>query len=420
MQKNFMKLWVIFLFLISLPSAHAETIAIRFDDLPKWVATQNKNVLAGQSLIAGAESQTGYLKRSFLPKIRAEGGGEIEKTGTFNTHVEPYGEIETRVNLSRGGKDSLEEKVSKAKVGLSEANQSKTYQRELSRARLLFADILYYQEVLQSFPQVSSLTRDQLGMVQKQISAGLTTESDRLGFEIFLGQLKADQLLQQEDHEHAVNEMKGVMGIPAETEIKLSHQIEGSSTEDLLALPLNLEDHQDILLLKKQTEVAELQKKQTERWWTPAVDVYGGYALYSFRQIQFSTIDERKAAFGGVNVGFPIFDGLSARTQGKAYQHQAKAYALESEQKRRELETLFEKLQHELTNRRKLMAIISQNINLGSRYLSMASEEYRRGVKTGPQLLEALQKYWEEKRRLAEIQREYLRIQAELMSLLGK
>lgn len=415
-----MKPWVILLFLIALPSAHAETVAIRFEDLPEWVETQNKNVLAGESFVAGAQSQTGHLKRSFLPKIRAEGGGEVGKTGTFDTTVEPYGEIETRLNLSRGGKDSLEEKILSAKAGLSDTNKTKTYLRELARARLLFADILYYQEVLKGLPQVSSLTREQLGMVQKQISAGLTTESDRLGFEIFLNQLKADQLLQKEDYEHAVSEMKAVMGIPPETEIELIHGFEGSSAEDLLTLPLNLEEHQDILLLKKQAEVAELQKKQTDRWWTPAVDVYGGYALYTFRQIQFPTIDERKAAFGGVNVGFQIFDGLNARTQAKAFQHQAKGYALEAEQKRRELETLFEKLKHELTNRRKLILIISQNINLGSKYLSMASDEYSRGVKSGPQLLEALQNYWEEKRRLSEIRREYLRIKAELMSLLGR
>jgi outer membrane protein TolC len=183
---------------------------------------------------------------------------------------------------------------------------------------------------------------------------------------------------------------------------------------------MNLEDHQDILLLKRQAEIAELQKKQSNRWWTPAVDVYGGYALYTFRQLQFPTIDERKAAYGGVNLSFQVFDGLNSRTQGKALQHQFKAYALEAEQKRRELETLFEKLKHELTNRRKLMLLISQNIQLGSKYLSMASDEYRRGVKTGPQLLEALQKYWEEKRHLADTRKEYLRIQAELMSLLGK
>jgi outer membrane protein TolC len=84
------------------------------------------------------------------------------------------------------------------------------------------------------------------------------------------------------------------------------------------------------------------------------------------------------------------------------------------------LETLFEKLKHELTNRRELMLLISQNIQLGSKYLSMASDEYRRGVKIGPQLLEALQKYWEEKRHLADTRKEYLRIQAELMSFLGK
>ncbi len=411
---------VLLLFLIMLPSAHAETVAIHFEDLPQWVATQNKNVMAGESFVAGSRSQTGHYKRSFLPIIRAEGGGEVGKTGTFETMVEPYGEIETRLNLFRGGKDQLEEKIFGAKVGLSETNKSKTYLRELSRARLLFADALYYQEILKDLPRIATLTRNQLGMVEKQVSAGLITESDRLGFAMFLNELKSEQLLQKEDHEHAANEMKAILGIPPETGITMTQEFQKVSEDELLNLPLNPDEHQDILVLKKQAEIADLQKKQADRWWTPAVDVYGGYALYTFRQIQFETIDERKAAYGGTNLSFQIFDGLSARTQGKALRHQAKGYALEAEQKRRELEALHEKLKHELTNRRKLMSLISQNINLGNKYLAMSSEEYRRGVKTGPQLLEALQKYWEEKRRLADTRREYLRIRSELMSLLGR
>lgn len=415
-----MRSFFLLLFLIALPSARAETVAIHFEDLPQLVATQNKNVMAGESFVAGAQSQTGHYKRSYLPLIRAEGGGEIGKTGTFETVVEPYGEIETRLNLFRGGKDQIEEKVLGAKVGLSEVNKSKTYLRELSRARLLFADAFYYQEILKDLPQVAGLTRNQLGMAQKQITAGLTTESDRLGFEMFLNELKSEQLLQKVDHENAINEMKAILGLSPETEIKMAQEFRSVSEDELLTTPLNPEDHQDILILKKQAEIADLQKKQVDRWWTPAVDVYGGYALYTFRQIQFESIDERKAAFGGTNLTFQIFDGLNARTQGKALQHQAKGYAFEAEQKRRELETLFEKLKHELVNRRKLMALISQNINLGNKYLTMSSEEYRRGVKTGPQLLEALQKYWAEKRRLAEARREYLRIRSELMSLLGR
>jgi hypothetical protein len=91
-------------------------------------------------------------------------------------------------------------------------------------------------------------------------------------------------LLQKEDYEHVVSEMKAVVGIPPDTEIEMVHGFDELSADELLTLPMNLEDHQDILLLKKQAEIAELQKKQSNRWWTPAVDVYEGYALYTFRQ----------------------------------------------------------------------------------------------------------------------------------------
>ncbi|HKX12204.1 MAG TPA: TolC family protein, partial [bacterium] len=329
------------------------------------MASKNKNVLAGESFVEGSRSRTGHYKRSYLPRIQADVGGEVGKTGVFDTTVEPYGDIETRVNVFRGGKDRLEEKALAVQVDLSDAEKRKTYLHELSRARLLFADALYYQEILKSLPKLSTAARQQLGMVQKQVAAGLAPESDRLGFEIFLNNLKAEQLLQEEDYEHARQEMKAVLGIPFDSELQLAGGAPTDFDAELLNSSLNPEENQDILMLKRRAEIAGIQKSQEDRWWTPALDVYGGFALYTFRQIQFSTIDERKSAFGGVNLSFQVFDGLEAKTRKRALEHQARGYALEAEQKRRELEALFEKLKHELVNRRKLMAIISQNVNLG-------------------------------------------------------
>lgn len=414
-----MRILTLIFLLIAAPAAWAEVVDLRFEDLPQWVASKNRNVLARESFVEGSRSQTGHYKRSYLPRIQADVGGEVGKTGVFDTTVEPYGDIETRVNVFRGGKDRLEEKALAVQVDLSDAEKRKTYLHELSRTRLLFADALFYQEILKSLPKLSTVARQQLGMVQKQVAAGLAPESDRLGFEIFLNNLKADQLLQEEDYEHARQEMKAILGIPFDSELQLAGAPAGFD-EELLKSPLKPEEHQDILMLKRRAEIIGIQKTQEDRWWTPAVDVYGGYALYTFRQIQFSTIDERKSAFGGVNLSFQVFDGLEAKTRKKALEHQAKGYALEAEQKRRELEALFEKLKHELANRRKLMALVSQNVNLGVRALSMASDEYQRGLKTGPQLLEGLQRYSDDKRRLMDIRKEYLQIQAQLLALLGR
>lgn len=417
MMKNFL---VLLLLLSGFSSAQAEPLTLTFDDLPKWVANENRSVLAGQSFVEGAQSQTGHLNRSFLPRIRADGGGELEKTGTFDANVQPYGEIETRVNVFRGGKDRLEEKVLGLEVDLSKARKDKIYLQELAHARLLYAEGLYYQQLLRALPRVTGQTRAQLGRVQKQISAGLAPESDRLGFEIFLNRLKADKLLQEEDHEHALSEVKAILGIPFDTSIKLVLRNESALLKGLLNAPLNVEEHQDIILLKKKAEITAFKQRKESKWWTPAIDVYGGYALYTFRQLQEQPLNERTSAFTGVNLSFQIFDGLEARTRKRALQHQGKGYALQAEQKRRELETLFEKLKHELKNRRELMAIISKNVGLGKNYLTMTSDEYRRGVKTGPELLDALKKYWEDMRHLAEVQREYLQIKAKLMALLGR
>lgn len=420
------RLFLLAFFFGSLSAVHAETKTLRFEDLPHLVSAQNKNVLAGQSYVAGAKSQTGHWERSFLPKIRAEGGGEIFQTGNLGRRTEPRGSVEGRLNLFRSGKDRLEEKIRDTRAGFTEANFRQTYFRELSRARLLYADILYYDELLKSARQALSLTGEHLGLIQRQIKAGLTTDADRIEFEMLQNRLSQDELLFEEDYEHATEELKAVLGLSSGTSLKLDGSLGDFQEQDVLEMGhhfnarVNARAHHDVLALKKKAEIANLQKKQADRWWGPSLEAYGSYSLYPFREREYPALKNRDEAVGGLVLSFDLFDGLHAKTQGKAFDHQARGHALEAEQKSRELEVLFEKLKHELKNRRRLIQLMTQNTNQGGQYLKMSLEEYGRGVKTGPQLREASERLLSEKHRLASTRREYRQIKAEFLALLGK
>lgn len=414
------RLFFFAIFLSNLAVAHAEMVMLRFEDLPQLVRTQNKNVLAGLSHVEGSRSRTGHLGRSFLPEIQAEGGGEVFQTGNFDRMTQPVAGVGGRLNLFRSGKDQLEEKILDARVGLTQSNFQQTYLHELARARLLYADILYYRELQKSLQQAIVLTGEHLGLIQKQIKAGLTTATDQLEFEMFLNHLHQDQLLFQEDYEHALAEIKAVLELSPETSLELNNSINSMQENNFLTRSFNAEAHHEVLLLKKKMEIAVLQKKQAYRWWGPSLEAYGSYALQPFREREYPAIGDRDEAVGGLVLSINLFDGLHSKTQGKAFGYQAKGYALEMEQKSRELDVFLEKLEHELKNRKKLMYLINQHVVQGRQYLTISSEEYSRGVKNGSQLLEASERFLTEKRLLAATRREYLQLTAELLALLGQ
>jgi hypothetical protein len=86
---------------------------------------------------------------------------------------------------------------------------------------------------------------------------------------------------------------------------------------------LDFQDHPEVAQLKDQKKIAELQKKQSNRWWTPSVDAYGGYTLYPFRERERSTLGGRDEAVVGGRITFEIFDGLDSKADASARKHVA-------------------------------------------------------------------------------------------------
>lgn len=396
-------------------SASAEPLSVGFDDLPRLVSSGNQGVLAGQAFADGAKAETGHLMRSFLPRVIAWGGGERFESGNIGTRTDPVAGVEGKLNLFRGGKDSLEEKIRRGQADIAKTELKRRGLEALNRARELYADALYYREGLSTLTDALSRTSGFSGAVRKKVEAGLVAESDPLELEIFRDRIKQQRALLEEDYEHSVNDLKVVLGLPLKTNLRLvTSKIKTSDWT------LDPETHPEVLTLKEKTSIAHLKKKQASRWWAPSLDVYGGYSLEPYREREYADLNNRDDIVGGVRVSMDLFDGLDGASRSRSYGHQERGYALETEQRRRELEAHHERLVHELKTRNKLIGLLNQNIVRGRRYLDMSIDEYGRGIRSSSELFTALREHVEERQRLAETNRDYVRIKSELMMISGR
>jgi outer membrane protein TolC len=401
-------------------ASSVQALTVRFDDLPRLVKSQNENIKAETSLVKASQTETHHLTRSFLPKVHAQGGGEVFKTENFDTMTNPVGSIDLNLNIINGGKDYIEEKISQSAHALSQDRRERIYAQELLEARSLFAEILYQSEIIRTLEYSLRLNQNNVSAVEKRIQAGLTTKTDRLDFQIYLSQLRQELVLAREDHEHAIEELKVSLGLPLESSLQVNGSLNHAHDRELNLSSIDPELHPDVQILQKQERILELEKNQANRWWAPSLDVYASYALNPFRERNFFPQSDRDEAVGGIRLSLNLFDGLESHTKAKAFKYRAQAQRHQAQHRSHEVITLYERYRHELQIRHDLVHSVEQSAVNSQDYLALTLSEYETGVKNAPDVLSASQRILDDKRRLADICRDYWLIKAKLLALQGQ
>ena len=162
----------------------AETVPLSFKDLPRLVAERNENASGAESLADSARARTGSLGRSFLPMVEAQGGGERHQTGRYSYRSEPYGGVEVKVNLFRGGRDKLDEGARESQWRGAQANARKSYESELTQARKAFWILVSLRETSALLKESLEENEKHVQMAARRITRGLAAETDRLEFQI--------------------------------------------------------------------------------------------------------------------------------------------------------------------------------------------------------------------------------------------
>jgi outer membrane protein len=410
---------VLFLFSSSLGLAQ-ETLSLSFDDLPKLIEQNNQNVQGAKSSVEAARFRTHYFHRSFLPQIRAGGGGENFRMGTFGSRTEPVGRVEGNINLLQGGRDWLEEKGRQREKSLSKSGLKQTYFSELTRARQLYINILFLKGLIKDYETSVGLTQKNLRSVKRKINAGLTTDADRLDFVIHKGELAQDLAILKQDYRNALSQLRVLLNIAPQSEMTLEDSLDHDHEDVLFSAQFEPETHYDVTSLEDEQSLLNVQKKQAYLWWSPSLDIFANYSLYPFREREFSSLGDRDEYVVGGRLTFNLFDGLQSFSQGKSLSRRAASKKYQSMQRQRELEAEFQNLQDQLKLHHDLVHGMEKNVSNGQRYLSLTLKEYTRGVKNSPDLLSATKRQLDLKRRFAETLRDFLFVKSELLALLGE
>ncbi len=398
----------------------AESIKVSFDDLPKIVSERNQHVNAARFILKSSEALTGHLARSTLPTLEAHVGAESFRTGPYPATSEPYSGAEIRWNLFRGGRDVLEEQAREAQVLGSQASFERVKLEELSKARRAFWELVYQREVAAFLSEALQQNEANLAAAKKRVNAGLATDTDRIEFEIHQIQLEQDLAKMRLGSENSQRTLSILLGRSEDTTINTEVQIPHHHDDELLNVKFDASAHREVRTTQADSEVAQNQKRQANRWWTPQLDLYASYSLSTLREREYLDQADRVEPVAGVRLSFNLFDGLQARTQGTALGLQAEGLENQAAQTARELAAQFEGARQELALTHDLIHAAEMSVKLVTTYLKRTQSEYARGVKDSPDVFSATQKYIELKRRYSELRRDYQLARSDLLATLGR
>ena len=381
---------------------------------------QNNLSIQGHGMSEEAEkAKTGYLGRSFLPSVLLELGQEKFQTGRYKTYGNPYGSLEARFNLFRGGRDRIEAEFRDIQAKIAGQTKDLAVREELNKVRKLQWQIIHNEELI----KILELERKQNESLKEQANrrarSGISTKSDILEFSIYDSEILEN--LESLRHEIVILKigLSPLLGISPE-KIQFTDVIEHQHDEELLSSTFSSKGHPRITSLTAESDLLELQKTSIKRWWTPSVDVYGGYYLYTLRDRDYLAQDLRDDRVIGVRLTLELFDGLRSYNQASVVHYQAASKRLMAKHFERQTDASFRILQEDLKYTHEVMHYVESRIAKSRDYLKVTLQEYDRGVKNSLDALTAMQRYFRYEKQYLGRKKEYQIIKADLLAVLGE
>ncbi len=128
--------------------------------------------------------RTGRLARSFFPQVSATAGQEKFKTGSDATQEQEYWNLEAAINLYKGGRDQLEDKIRDSNLSLAQTLLSSEHQNELKEARLAYWNVVALTQQIANRNDAMRKNKLNFKSAKRRAGAGLTTTADAAQFEL--------------------------------------------------------------------------------------------------------------------------------------------------------------------------------------------------------------------------------------------
>jgi outer membrane protein TolC len=392
---------------------------MNLEDFEKKDLESNLEIQSLNQKTEAQEKQIKISRAAYFPKISLTGGFEEEKK--INKTERGYlGFVENNWNLYRGGRDWKSVDVSKIDFEVSRLDLEQKKRDTIAKARELYFKQIYFNETRILKERELQFNSMQKGRASKKVDAGLTSEVDKIEFE-----LREDSIhstLRNIDGEKARNLQEIVTLLSSSQENPQdSFDLIGSLPEPAKLSINSAIALQDKNITVKRTEFleekAQLEKNIAFGEFLPELNFKASYGRLTPKQDGFGrNVDE---SIYSLLLTIPIFTGFDTVGKNQALVSQVSSREKEKRQARIEFETELKNLSSEYNELFDLYEINEKRLVRAEKYYKITLSEYGRGIKNSPDLVGATEGLFSTRSRKIELLKDLAILRAKLYKING-
>lgn len=389
---------------------------VGFEDLSRLVSEKNENVKSSRLHAKALGERTGRLARSFLPLLSAQIGEEQLKVGSDSTKQQSNWKLEAAFNLYRGGRDTREDDIRDLELNIAQTNSAIETQSELFKAKQTFLRIVLLDSKSENLKEALEKNEFNIKSAQKRAGAGIATTADAAQFELHKSALQRELIELDHERHTSLIQLEVFLGFDAHENIEIvdGFPVLPKGEDEISKIKVTSEAQLDLSSYRGAQKISEIRSEQASRWWLPKIDFYSSYGVPSLSDEYSRALNKEHEWTAGVRMSVDLGQGFEDRKEASVQRLQSESLQAKLSQRKRDLVANDHELRHGLDVLTKLIRLAEEDVEKTKRFLKLTENEYTRGVKNGPDLLEAFQRHYELRESKIKYLAEYFLVKAEL------
>lgn len=392
---------------------------VGFEDLSRLVSEKNENVKSSRLHAKALEERTGRLARSFLPLLSAQIGEEQFKVGSDSMKQQSNWKLEAAFNLYRGGRDLREDDIRDLELNIARTNSALEIQSELFKAKQTFLRVVLLDSKSENLKEALEKNETNIKSAQKRAGAGIATAADAAQFELHKSSLQR-QLIELDHERHtSLIQLEVFLGFDEHESIEIVGNFPALPKDEnkISQIKLASESQLDLLSYRGAQKISEIKSEQASRWWLPKIDFYSSYGIPALSDEYSRALNKEHQWAAGLRMSVDLGQGFEDRKEASFQRLQSESLQAKLSQRKRDVVANDHELRHGLDVLIKLIRLTEEDVEKTKKFLNLTANEYTRGVKNGPDLLEAFQRHYEIRESKIKYLAEYFLAKAELERL---
>lgn len=292
-------------------------------------------------------------------------------------------------------------------TGLKAAKTTKEFyqvNKELSDEQLIEKVANSYYEVYQTRLQVNTIdinlrnttkTRD---VIKGLVDAGLGKKIDLDRITVAINNLEANKQIVNNALKLQENALKFAIGMPIDADVELSEETFAVNAGSALREPSDLNSRTEVKLFEKQIELLELNKQAMRADYFPRLSFTGNIGYLGMGPV-FPVLSSNNgvkwSGFSGLglNLSIPIFNGGATKSRISQATIQIKQAEVDLMDTKLALQLGNENAKSQIKNSLLTIDVNKENVELAKNVLADTDNNYRNGLATLTELLDAENAY---------------------------